>query len=65
MKVLLCDVCKKEIVNFDKPFFEIDGDTFRVTIVKLNKNNGIRWKQADVCKKCLIKHSKNLIEKES
>jgi hypothetical protein len=54
----VCDFCNKQIINIEKTIFIYKKKKFRVAILKINIQNGLRWREADICEKCFNKHVK-------
>ncbi|MDD5650694.1 MAG: hypothetical protein PHF86_09835 [Candidatus Nanoarchaeia archaeon] len=64
MKVTVCDICKTPIFDKSEFKFKIGEDNYRLAVLQIRSSNGIRWKEADICPKCLRKHiTKIVIEK--
>jgi len=56
MIVIICDCCKEEIINKEELSFKIKNERYRIAILNIKNQNGIRWKEADFCKKCIDKY---------
>lgn len=55
----VCDFCGKRLVpDREKSTFEHRGQKFRFAVLKVNIQNGIRWKEADICDVCIKKISR-------
>jgi len=61
MQKTICDICKKTIVEKDELSFFVKQQKFRLAILQIRNSNGIRWKEADICLKCLLKYVNSLI----
>lgn len=64
MKVTVCDICKTPIIDKSEFKFKIGENNYRLAVLQIRNSNGIRWKEADICVRCLKKYiSKMVIEK--
>jgi hypothetical protein len=61
MIVRLCDDCKKVIIDKEELKFEVDGKIFRLAVLEIKHQNGVRWKEADYCKECIMKRCGELV----
>ena len=61
MKKTICDICQKTIVEKEELSFSIKEQKFSFAILQIKNSNGIRWKEADICLKCLRKYLDKLV----
>ena len=61
MKKTVCDICQKTIVEKEELSFLIKEQKFRFAILQIKTSNGVRWKEADICLKCLKKYLNKLV----
>ena len=62
MQKTVCDFCEADVPDKQEIFFKKGTQTFRFAILKVRIQNGVRWVEADVCRKCLKKYSKRLLK---
>jgi len=55
MLARLCNFCEKQIVNRTEKLFTHKGQKYRIAVLEVHIQNGVRWKEADVCPGCLNK----------
>ncbi len=55
-------VVKKIGILLDVEDFSKIGD-FRVSVQKVSRNRGVRWKNVDICKTCFVDYLNKLLSK--
>lgn len=59
----ICDFCSSIIPNREKTVFTKNGKKFRFALLEVHIQNGVRWKEADICPKCMSKFLKQQLKK--
>ena len=49
----ICDFCGEPAIDRFGSHFNVNGQQYRVAILKVLIKNGVRWAEADVCHQCL------------
>jgi hypothetical protein len=62
MLVSVCDICKNPIASKEEFRFKIGEIEYRFAVLQIKRSNGIRWKEADVCPKCLQKRINKFVD---
>ncbi len=52
----VCDFCGADAIEHDKAKFVVGKNHFRIAVLKVGIQNGVRWKEADTCLECLEKY---------
>jgi hypothetical protein len=55
MLARLCNFCEKKIPERMEKIFTHKGEKYRIAVLQVRVQNGVRWKEADVCPGCLNK----------